>query len=579
MAYPERGLTSRWSIRKGSRGAKLKVTGKLGCQTAGETDGHARPTDWSQINWRKVEGKVQNLRRRIFRAVQQQDWGQVKNLTKLMLRSYSNLLVSTRRVTQVNTGKNTPGLDGEIADTPEKRGELVDDLRRHQSRKVAPVKRVYIPKSNGKKRPLGLPTIRDRVMQAVVKNALEPRFEAEFEAKSYGFRPGRSCQDAVEEVFIALNESALGRNQWVLDADIRGAFDHISHDYIMGRVGPMPGIELVKQWLKAGYVEWGTLHQTTEGTPQGGVISPLLANIALDGMQHILGKGYRLARYADDFVIMAKTRREIEQAIPKITSWLKERGLELNWEKTRVAHRTEGFHFLGFEVRMYGRKLLIKPQKEKVKTLLEKVKAWLDDHKMAKPEEVIKHLNPLLRGWALYYRYVVSKKTFHKVDHKVWWMLWRWAKRRHPNKPEKWVYHRYFRKGNPYGSRFYAETKNRRGKKTRLHLVTIAETPILRHVKVKGTASPDDPNLTQYWERRRVKLGQHRFARGSKLYRIAERQGWKCSGCGQALFNGEAIDLDHIQPIQQGGIDTTENLQWLHKACHHQKHSQQKKVA
>jgi RNA-directed DNA polymerase len=555
------------------------LTGKLGCQTTGKTDGQASPTDWHQINWREAEGKVRNLRRRIFRAAERQDCKQVKNLSRLTLRSYSNHLVSTRRVTQVNKGKDTPGIDGEIANTPEKRSKLADALRGYQPWKAAPVKRVYIPKANGKQRPLGIPTLRDRVLQAVVKNALEPRFEAEFEAKSYGFRPGRSCQDAVEEVFNALNNSAPGSNGWILDADIKGAFDHICHDFVQNRMGPMPGRELVKQWLKAGYVEWGTLHQTTEGTPQGGVISPLLANIALDGMQSLLGKGYRLVRYADDFVVMAKTRQEIEQAIPKITSWLEERGLELNWDKTGIVHRTQGFHFLGFDVRMYGKKLLVKPQKEKVKAFLSKVKAWLDGHKMAKTEEVITHLNPVLRGWALYYRYVVSKETFQQVDYRVWRMVWHWARRRHPNKSKRWVFDRYFQKGRPYGAAFYADTEDSRGRRRRLYLVQISTIPILRHVKVKGAASPDDPALDQYWERRRTKLGRHRFAPGSKLYRIAEGQRWKCPGCGQALFNEEPIDLDHIKPVKEGGADVEENLQWLHEACHYQKHSQQKRVA
>jgi RNA-directed DNA polymerase len=565
--------------KEGKARRRATLTEKLGCQAIGKTDGRTSPTDWSQINWRKAEGKVRNLRRRIFRAAQQRDWKRVKNLSKLMLRSYSNSLVSTRRVTQINPGRNTPGIDGEVADTSKKRGRLVDTLRTYQPWKATPVRRVYIPKANGKQRPLGIPTIRDRVLQAVVKNALEPQFEAKFEANSYGFRPGRSCQDATDLVFNALNEGTAGRNQWILDADIKGAFDHISHTYILNQMGPMPGRELVKQWLKAGYVEWGTLHQTTEGTPQGGLISPLLANIALDGIQALLGKGYRLARYADDFVVMAKTRQEIEQAIPKITFWLRERGLELNWEKTRAVHRAEGFHFLGFEVRIYGKKLLIKPQKEKVKTLLSRNKAWLDSHKMTKAEEVITYLNPILRGWALYYRYVVSKAIFAKVDHRMWWMLWNWARRRHPNKSKKWVFARYFQKGGHYGSTFYAHTVDRRGRKAKLYLIKTSSIPILRHVKVKGTASPDDPSLTQYWERRRAKAGRDRFAKGSKYYRIAAQQGWKCSGCGEDLFNGESIHLHHVQPVAEGGTDQEENLRWLHKACHYQTHRQRGKVA
>ena len=266
----------------------------------------------------------------------------MRHLTKLLLRSYANVLVSVRRITQVNRGRHTPGIDGECVTTPDERAKLVDDLRQYQPWKAAPVRRVYIPKANGKQRPLGIPTMRDRVMQMVVKNALEPRFEAEFEAQSYGFRPGRCCQDAIEEVYVALNNGAVGQNHYILDADIQGAFDHISQDFILHRLGSMPGRELIKQWLKAGYWEHGMLHHTTEGTPQGGVISPLLANIALDGLAKRLGKGYRVARYADDIVVMAKSLHAIEQACPVVTAFLDERGLALHQEKTRIVQRTEG---------------------------------------------------------------------------------------------------------------------------------------------------------------------------------------------------------------------------------------------
>jgi RNA-directed DNA polymerase len=258
------------------------------------------PTIWFQIDWQKAERRVQNLRSRIFRAAKEQRWKHVRHLTKLLLRSDANVLVSVRRITQGNRGRHTPGIDGERVTTPDERARLVDDLRRYHPWKAAPVRRVYIPKANGKQRPLGVPTLRDRVMQMVVKNALEPRFEAEFEAQSDGFRPGRCCQEAIEEVYGALNHGAVGHHHYILDADIQGAFDHISQDFILRRIGPMPGRELIKQWLQAGYWEHGTLHHTTEGTPQGGVGSPLLANIALDGLAKRLGKGYRMARYADD---------------------------------------------------------------------------------------------------------------------------------------------------------------------------------------------------------------------------------------------------------------------------------------
>jgi RNA-directed DNA polymerase len=242
------------------------------------TEGHEPPskaknqvTQWETIDWGKAEKRVRHLRRRIFRATQQKDWKRVRDLTRLMLKSYSNIVISVRRVSQINAGKNTPGVDGQTAKTSEERGKLVDQMKSYEPWKATPTRRVYIKKNNGKQRPLGIPTIRDRAMQAVVKNAIEPRFEAEFEAKSYGFRPGRSCQDAIEEVFRGLSNGVAGRNEYILDADIKGAFDHLSHEFILNRVGKIPGNDLIKQWLKAGYIEWGKLYETEEGTPQGGV--------------------------------------------------------------------------------------------------------------------------------------------------------------------------------------------------------------------------------------------------------------------------------------------------------------------
>ena len=544
----------------------------VGSRTA-PNDRSLPPTVWSQVDWKRAERRVQNLRSRIFRAAKEQRWKHVRHLTKLLLRSYANVLVSVRRITQVNRGRHTPGIDGERVATPEERARLVDDLRQYQAWKATPVRRVYIPKANGKQRPLGIPTMRDRVMQMVVKNALEARFEAEFEAQSYGFRPGRCCQDAVEEVYVALNNSAVGRHHYILDADIQGAFDHISQDFILRRIGPTPGRELIKQWLKAGYWEQGTLHHTTDGTPQGGVVSPLLANIALDGLAKRLGKGYRMARYADDIVVMAKSLPAIEQAYPVVAAFLDERGLALHPEKTRIVHRAEGFDFLGFRVQMRGQKLLITPQSQKVQALLRDVRSRLKHHQTVSPEAVIRHLNPLLRGWAMYYRHVVSKQTFQKVDYHIWSALWHWAKRRHPKKPKRWTYRRYFEIGK-YGATFYAESQDRRGKKIRLRLDRMPAIPIVRHVKVKGRASPDDPTLKAYWKTRRLKMGRQRVAKGSLLYGIAETQHWQCPGCGQALFDGQEGQLHHLIPVQAGGSDDRENLQWLHAACHRQRHRQ-----
>ncbi|GET44527.1 RNA-directed DNA polymerase (Reverse transcriptase) [Microseira wollei NIES-4236] len=517
----------------------------------------------------------------------------VRSLMKLMLRSYSNLLLSVRRVTQENQGKATAGIDAQTAITPEQRVKLVREMLTHKLWQAKPVKRVYIPKENGKQRPLGIPTVKNRVAQAVVKNAIEPSWEARFEANSYGFRPGRSCQDAISQVWIRLQD---GRDEWVLDADIRGAFDNISHEYILKAIGLCPGRELIKQWLKAGYIEAEMFHPTESGTPQGGIISPLLANIALDGMDDLLGQHYRtieyirkgkyrqgqtkkrkvskygFIRYADDFLITASTKEDIEVILPQIKEWLKQRGLELNTEKTRILHRTEGFNFLGFNVRAYDGKCLIKPQKEKVKAFLEKVRTWLKTHKTVKAETVIRVLNPIIRGWTNYYRHFVSSKTFNNVENEIWKAIWKWCLLRHPKKPKSWIKDKYYQTIKGRSWTFTTQIESRSGKERIITLTRTTEANITRHVKVKGKASPDDPTLKDYWVQRQVKYGKEYFNKGTKHYRIAQRQQWICPICGEPLFNGEELHTHHKIPVKDGGNDAENNLLILHYACHRHIH-------
>jgi RNA-directed DNA polymerase len=558
-------------------------------------------TAWAEIDWKRVRRRVKNLRQRIYRATENGQWKKVRNLTKLMLRSHSNLLLSVRHVTQESPGRKTAGIDGQTVLTPAQRGQLVKEMADHRLWQAQPARRIYIPKAKGKLRPLSIPTVKNRVAQAMVKNALEPSWEARFEANSYGFRPGRSCQDAIEHCHARLRTGKNCPNdRWLLDGDLQSAFDNLNHEFILSRLGAIPGRELVKQWLKAGYVEAEVLNPTPCGAAQGAVISPMLLNIALDGMERLLdqyskvkeytihsrgrtwtsrvkSKKYGFSRYADDLLVTAQTREDIEAIKPILADWLSIRGLTFNEEKTRIVPITYGVNFLGVQIRHFGGRCLTVPQKEKVLSFLREVRAWLKTHRTVKPEAVLSYLNPVLRGWANYYKHSASKRVFSYVDDQVWKALWAWALRRHPNKGKQWVAQRYFLREST-GWTFKAAVRGRSGQPKGITLHKMRSVPIERHVKVKGTASPDDPTLGHYWQDRRTRYGKSYWVRGSKLFRVAVRQDWTCPVCAQHLFNGEDLHTHHTVPLAAGGSDDEGNLVHLHHACHRQLHGRRRSL-
>lgn len=469
-----------------------------------------KEVDWHNLNWASINRQVKRLQMRIAKAARESNWREVKAFQRLLTRSFSAKALAVKRVTE-NQGKKTPGVDGETWTPPDAKLKAVLSLGQ-RNYKTLPLRRVYIPKSNGKKRPLGIPTMKDRAMQALYKLALEPVAETLADRNSYGFRMERSTADAIEQCRIVLAKRTS--SPWILEGDIKGCFDNISHQWLMDNI--CMDKDILRKWLKAGYIDLGTLFPTEAGTPQGGIISPVLANMTLDGLEAEIKKTFRpkdkvhMVRYADDFIITGRSKELLEDKVrPLVENFLRDRGLELSQEKTRITHIEEGFDFLGQNIRKYDGKLLVKPSKRNVKAFLNKVRKTMKDNKSAKTASLIGLLNPIIRGWANYHRNVNAKSTFAKVDWLIWLKLWQWCRRRHPNKGARWIKAKYFKRMGNRDWVFAADTDviQQGATKKLVTLVDAAATRIWRYVKIRGLANPFDPEWESYFEKRRFFQG------------------------------------------------------------------------
>jgi RNA-directed DNA polymerase len=549
--------------------------------------------EWNQIPWPKVEVSVFKLQKRIYRASLNNEVKKVHSLQKLLLNSTYAKLLAVRQVTQDNQGRNTPGIDGVAKLTQAERLDLVEKM--NLDGKSKPVRRIWIPKP-GKpdKRPLGIPTIAERGKQALFKVALESEWEAKFEANSYGFRPGRSAHDALAAIHQALSKKQM----YVLDADIASCFDNINHQALLNKLNTFPLMrKAIKGWLKAGIMENGVFYPSEAGTPQGGVISPLLSNIALHDLEDdtkqalsedllLYQKGKRksvdskqalnsisIILYADDFIAMHENEKIVQKAKILMEEWLKKMGLEMKISKTQITHslkgteeRKAGFDFLGYNVRQYptkqtkrGYKLLIKPSRSSQKRHNKTIKDKLRSLRAAPMQAVIAAISPIAKGWSRYYTPAVSQKVFKKLDHEMFYKLWQWATHRHPHKGRKWIKRKYFRTLGNDKWRFMTQQGT--------YLVRHSDHPIKGHTKVRGKKSPYDGDWI-YWS---TKLGKSLTIR-PKVAKLLKKQMGKCAECNLWFEARDMMEVHHQDRDRNNNALT--NLKLLHRHCHDRVHQE-----
>ena len=565
---------------------------------------------FSSDNINCCEKHIFSLQTKLDKAVADSDTKSIRETFNLLAKGSKAVKISAVwRITHRNQGKYTAGIDG--IRIPKGDWDLQNQIRLKLlkeidiTRKPDIIRRVYIPKPNGKKRPLGIPTIRDRINQEILRIALEPIAEYHFSNNSWGFRPKRSCHDAISQLFVKLSKRISFR--YILEGDIKGCFDNIKQEHIIETLlnwkVPKWSTEILKQILKSGIFHNGEIFNNDTGTPQGGVISPLLANVALTSLDKFCFENYGymlkaksgydrennpIVRYADDFIIVCKSKRMAEQVKAEISKHLSEKiGLKLSLEKTKITHITKGFNFLGFNIRKYPKTyaknkpksdrnlsdytLLIKPQKEKVIQFLRGCKEVLNDNKTSEQDSIIFLLNQKLRGWGMYYRHVVSKKTFSSIDYELWHKLYFWSKRRHPLKSKSWIITKYFSKiGNDRFVFVDSETGNQ--------ITRISHMPIKRHLILNGKyrVYDNDPDTQEYWNKREY-INAYNQIFSVKMRRLFKRQHGKCSFCKETMLKEQVenttLHVHHLLPRSLGGNESYSNLRLLHDECHRELHA------